>query len=572
MRPSSLVLLVLVSCAGSRASQSPPQAQSVSPSQPVAREQSVPPAPPPPLRAAAPLAAPIIPDALPATDPSLLAVLRVRDPVEVAKILGFDVEKILPGFTAGDLRPGAVAAFAWSPPPSGGDKPAVLGLLRTAPDSSLAQRLRTTFPRVHFEPFGTDTAFSPDAATLSRRQPNAAELRALAQTSVQDDVSLQINVTPLLARYGSAFRQFLDKMQAQVDAQSKDGTPIDSTGTLRTFLDGLQNVDTVTIGARILADSFAVSLVTRDKTLPTRDVAPSGRLAGSGELSPDLVRFLPAGFLRMQATGRLAQKGIGLTQGVLGSLMKTNPELFTALSQNMAEQAKLADDMQAAVVVSLPKERLFHFVQVLVSSKAEIFRDLSIKGAAMLADPSTQASMKKTGISCSGKVQRGLRTIEGWPMDHVEIDCKPLASTSPAVTSLLEKLYPASTDLLLMGNYLVTEFNGSGVEMSRIASEIMAGKPSGRALVAMEAFRERGIYYGDLDVAQLVNGIDALIPDAPGRLRLPHLDPALPPIVTTMYESGAVTEYRGRISKSVIAAIGKVFAQFAPTPPPAPAR
>jgi hypothetical protein len=109
-------------------------------------------------------------------------------------------------------------------------------------------------------------------------------------------------------------------------------------------------------------------------------------------------------------------------------------------------------------------------------------------------------------------------------------------------------------DFLVMGNYLVTEFNGSGGEMSRIASEIMTGKPTGQALVATEAFREQGIYYGDLDVAQLVSGIDALIPQAPG-LHLPHLDPALPPIVTTMYESGAVTEYRGRISKSVISAM-----------------
>src|SRR4051812_7724747 len=101
-------------------------------------------------RASAPEAtpAPVSTAGVPATvilepklgDPSLLAVLRVQDPILVLQHLGFGPDALnnkFPGFDARDLHPGTLAVFAFRPLPGHGDAPSLMGLVPAATETSL---------------------------------------------------------------------------------------------------------------------------------------------------------------------------------------------------------------------------------------------------------------------------------------------------------------------------------------------------------------------------------------------------------------------------------------------------
>jgi hypothetical protein len=261
VRSVATALLILAACAGPRL-------------------------PPPRLIPLAEVKAPPIPDALPATDPSLLAVVRVREPLEVAQRLGISAGKLsamIPGFDARAVHAGTLAAFLWEPPPGRGEMPSLLGLLPTASGGSLAQALRSRFRTLHVEPFGEDTLLAPEAEPVKRGLIADPSLRALTTAPMPDDLQLYVNLKSVLRRYGEGLRRTIDQAQASPAARAK-GQQVDPSRFAKMWLGILRDLDTLTFGARVMPDSFLFSLVVRGK-MP-RPNATSHLL-----VSPDRVRY-----------------------------------------------------------------------------------------------------------------------------------------------------------------------------------------------------------------------------------------------------------------------------------------
>ena len=510
---------------------------------------------PPPLPASKLLDAPPVPEALPAADPTLLAVARARDPLELLRKLGLDPDTLglmLPGFKPAELHPGALTGFVWAPPAERAF-PVVLGLLPTASDSSVAQALQSRFDGLQLRPLGGDTLAAMEPAALDKGLQAPDSLRSMAQAPLQDDVQLHVAMKAVMARYRPTLDRFLAVMKAAAAARGPD----DTSASMKAMLEGLEALDSLTLGARVLPDAFLGSVVTRAKEQP----APVAEMP----LSQDLVRYLPPGSLRMLANGRFLRRSydwIGnMNSGAFG-----DPKFSAAFRDNLDEWVK-NPKLQAAVSFSLSKEKLFRIVQVVSApGNADALLETMIKGSSLLGDPAMQAGLSQRGLSCKNDLRRGARQVEGWPVDHLEVDCKLSASaaaphTPPAVAKMLARLYPMVIEAARVGDFLVVEVNGGGgADLDRMVRELLSGKPSGQPLAAAATFPERSFLLGDLDLAMLSAGVDGLMAEAGTKTRLPPLDPALPKVTTTAFEAGGVTQYRVLVPKAVVGAISAASA------------
>jgi hypothetical protein len=542
-----VLLLAAVACATAPAK--PP------PAAPVA----VPVAPPAPAIEAPPPHAPLPPDSeiLPAPvvdDPSLMAILRIKEPLELAHRLGISDETLrqkIPGFDPADVHPGNAALFAWEPPAAGGP-PALLGLLPLAADSGFARKQQARQPALKLAPLGKDTLLAVDPSVLSKEAPRGPTLRALAMTPTRDEISLDLNVVTFLAHYGAPMHQFIDRMQGQMDAQANTPGQMSSGKQLNAFLAGMADYATLSLGARVLPESYRLSLVTREKTPQPVEAKPASEV--------EAVRYLPPASLRMQFNGRLSEKTAAWSKSFFSNLVTPSSALLgSALAENMEQQAKLAKSLrQGAISFSLSAEHVVHILTLFESTEAAALHDLIMKQMMTMSDPKARAELAQYHLACSVKRQKAARKIEGVPVDKVVASCKPKGKPTPDVAAFVSKLYPMTVELAQVGDTLAGEINGT--DLTRVVHDLVAKTPSGTPLAAGTVFSEPAFFRSDLDVARLIREINQMAPEK----RLPEPAGAPPVIVADGRESSGATEYRTEIPKSAVAAIYAIIQQLGP--------
>ena len=556
MRLNSILLLVVIGCAGA---QSKPQ-----PAAPAAPGSA--PAATAPLPAVAPApaaeapAAGIVP-ALPMTDPSLVAVVRVKEPLDLAHRLGISNDELtrrFPGFNPADLHPGTGAVFFWQQPPDDSRTAPFAILAPASPDSAIAQRLQSPSSGFTVAPAGKDILVVADKELLSRQAKNGPELQALARTPMRDDLAVDVNVVSLLARYGGQMRAFVERMGSSSKAGSNEGNQAGAIKPLMSFIDSLGSYATMTLGARLLPRDFRFSLVTRAKTPPPEPttVPPP---------AVEAVRYLQPAALRLQASGRFLEKSLSLSRSFYSGLYADQPNLAKAMEETFAgEEQGLKSLRQGAFSFSLSAERIMHLIYIEESTDPGAVRELLEKNLARISDPSVQRELGNKHLSCATKVTKAARKVAGLPVYKSELNCKRAPGAEPAEGDFLRKLYPITTEIVQAAGFLVVEINGDGKgDLARIVREILAGSPSGPALAASATFPEPGVFKADLDLVRLVGEINRMIP-AGSAMRLPELDASLAPLVADGRDSGGSSEYRAQISRATVAALIQMFRQLSP--------
>ncbi|HEX4383499.1 MAG TPA: hypothetical protein VH083_11130 [Myxococcales bacterium] len=420
----------------------------------------------------------------------------------------------------------------------------------------LAKFASMAFTKLQLTKFAESTAASLDPGIVAREQPRAAALVALQKVPLESDVALQIQIAPLLQSYWATFKQGFESTRQKSGPTTLELDFPKLANSVQEWLGKQQDLE---ITLRYEPDAFLTTLVAREKS-----PAPVPASAG---VSPDLARYLPPMQIRMLSTARSVQQTTGFTAALFDFLLKTNPEKVAALKANLDAQLKIATDMQQAAGFSVSAERVFQTVIVATSANAEAYRELVMQNTLLLRDPGPQAN--KT-MSCTSQLQRAVRMVEGWPIDHLTTDCKRTASAGAALSKVMARLYPMTFDSVRVGSYVVLMQNGSVDEVERIAREILSGKPSGPPLAATAAFPESSLSWADFNLAAMLKSAGDLLPDSPGQ-PMRAVDPALPPMLYASSESDSATEYRIRMPKAVIAAAREIFERMtAAARPPAP--
>jgi hypothetical protein len=499
---------------------------------------SAPEASPAPVSAAG-LPAPVILEPKLA-DPSLLAVLRVQDPILVLQRLGFGpdaLNKKFPGFDARDLHPGTLAVFAFRPLPGHGEAPSLMGLVPAATETSLVTRANAQ--AVHIEPLGRDSVWLPNTELLSERMRQASAFREQAQAPMPDDVAVDLDVASLLVRY----REPLLSSLKRTAHESKEFGPA-LMQFWEQWLKDVEAVSTARLSARFLAENYDLSLVWRRKAQPAAVSEDPG-------VSPGLMQFLPEGQFRVQETGRFGSQSVDLVQSMMSGLAGNDANLSEMFNQDLAEQARLTSDGQMAFSGSFSATRGMHFVTLVATRNAEALVEHATRTATRLSDPVLRDRFRRKGVNCSSAVQTGAESIAGFSVNHVEIDCTFDGRSSDLATKLVRRIYPMGLDIVRVGNYVVTDVNGTREGLRRIVLQLADGRPSGKVLAAVGAFPQKAGLFADFDIAGLLKEL--------AWSETAQLDTAMPgpvpPVLFAAVEQGALTQYRVRLPRSVLAAL-----------------
>ncbi len=505
---------------------------------------------PPPLRPSPALAPPLIPELPPLTDPALLGLAKVADPLSLLRYLGVN-PAMLPGFRAEDVHPGPAAVFLFAPRPGAGELPSFVAQLPVRSDSGTVEALRRMSPASTVAPIGPDTRIHQNAESAERANGARQDLQALVQAPSRDDLQLLLNMPAIMERYGPGLRRSI----ALIDEQtSKAGRGPGLGRIYQPFLAALEELSELAIGARLEPSALLVSLELRDR-------APAP--AGAEGVSAELVTFLPAAPVRLQMNGHLWKKWLRWSVALLGVL----PPDFAAAR---AELGAAADGVQIAATFSFAR---MHGATILVGKQAGHFAELQSELIKLLGTPSSLEFFRKQDLACTSKALPRVRMIEGFPVDRYEHDCKSTLALPDLGARMMTQIYPMVFELVRMGEEFVYVSNAPDGELEQIVRARLAGKPIGPRLAAVEAFPDRELLHADIDGAALVNGIGDLLAGASSPAPLPKLDPSIPPLVMAAAEGGDRSYYRARIPNAFIAAMGKLisqvkaaFAQPAPKP------
>jgi hypothetical protein len=350
MRASRVLVFCLVAgCAGGKVE---PTAESKQPASQRAMTTSQPePLQPPPLPPAPQLRAPAVPEAPAFFDPSLLAVIRMRDPLNEMAQFGFDGARLsqMFGMDVSDVHPGPAAGFVFAPPGHEDNNPAWLALLPVADKTALAKELRRRVPAARA--LGKNLLLASDAGTLRRAVANSKAIEALAQAALGDDVSVQMNSSVVLQRYGPSLQKAFEEANSQMRAQGG----ADQGAVAKWLLDAFSGIDSTTLLLDLTPNAYELTWINRAK-VPARDEALDA------EVPPDLPRFLPKSHLRVQATGQLLGTGVAFTKGFAGLFGATNPKLGEIMSDSIAGWSQIARNTEMAYGLSFSPEKLIHWI------------------------------------------------------------------------------------------------------------------------------------------------------------------------------------------------------------------
>jgi hypothetical protein len=464
---------------------------------------------PPPLPLSPLAAPPAIAETPPVDDPALLGLFRVRDAASLLLRLGANAKQV-----ALDLHAGPFAVFAWEPLAGRGDMPALLSLLPVAEDGEFARSLQSRFNGVRLQKAGGDTLGSLDPELLVRGLGVVDTLRALADAPMQEDAQLYINTKAVAERYEPLVLRDLGK------AQSK--------AMLERGFQQLHEIESTTIGVQVRDDAYLFTIVNRAAAASTATAGPS----------PELIRYLPPGQLRMESTAQHWRQSTAWP-----AMLFSGANQMLARDLN-AEWARSADKLQYAFSTSITKGGV-HIAGLTAVSDADTATRIDEKQLELWR---SLATLSASSNACSIRLRRDVRRVEGWPVARFEASCMTGGAGSD-----LERTFPIpiAVESVKVGNYLVNDVNGTAGELDRIVRELLTGRPSGVPLSAGQTYPEGAFMRLDVDVGAV---IEALAPQSPSS--------RLPPLVMTGFERAGVTQYRGRIAVPTAAAIARVVQAF----------
>jgi hypothetical protein len=517
----------------------------------------------PTLVSPAPVEAVALPKGVEVADGQMAAYIRLREPAKTLERAGLWAARTNPqvsgealrgqlqmmGVDLSQLRAGGdISLFLWRPEdPNAAPKWAAL--LPTTADSQFTLMVKSLSQAQSEGTIGQDVLIASDPATLAAAQTAAANLEAIASSAMLTDVQAYVNVGGLMTVYGPQLRlgaMMMQSMVAGAISRSQGGLPAGDSQQLQqmlaaeitALLDGLEQVQSLTLNLDMPADAIELSMVTQAKPETTM----AGILDREPVGSPNMARFLGSDHTMMlQLSLNDLQTLSDIYQKYLPMVLPADkPEVKEKLDTMLTKLVELGS-LDYAFAMDPKAGQVIDFQGICQTGNPELMMQI-MKDYAIFVKLEG-ASAVTGGMEYAMEVKEGARTVQGKPVDQYTIDLKFPEGIAADEAAMMRRMLgdgKIEMEIMRLGPSVLFSANQP---IDGLAERYLSGSASGGTR-AQAVFEPGAWFYYDMNAIEYLQMAMSL-GDSAMASKLEGLQ--APPMTMAAYHQNGSGYYRMRL-------------------------
>lgn len=472
-------------------------------------------------------------------------------PSLASQLLGPMTQPILSslGFSGDDLkRGGAIRAVVWKPTdPAFGNFPVAL-LVPFPKDHNVLQELSRALPQAKTESWdkGSILLFG-DTAAAEEKHKQEGFAKLLGKTD-RFDVSWHVNLSMLWKQFGERIRKSYDEGLKESLAKdlnvSEDRSELDRqtdeivTQIAYSIRDAVLGTKAGTVGANLNAQGLDLFLITESE---------KGQLQKAQQTAPDLVQFLPAGDVRWQWNVDNWPRQLTETEQFLRPLLASAPKTQAQFNAWLSSLRGLGQTIVWAGSVSIEAQGQPKFAWIVRVDDGKAAMAVIRRTSTYSTNPTPQ-ELETFGSAITGRLQKNVRKIHGWPVDlhDLTVHSRPTKSKDGDPKSAPGTLdtFSLKFEVVQFDRYLIVAVP---TQTQAIADSLLSGKGPER-FGAFQHLPLGGSVYVDADASSA----QKLLAAARGEMATAALPAEAEVLSFAYFFRGSIREFAVHVPKPLV--------------------